>query len=101
MPNCSGSGARNNLLKKNVIADLEQGVSIGPLLDLLLAVGLQQGIHGGDKPCHVAQDDADFLGQCMPVILIQLHRIRGESRWEDFIVEINHCHFDLMIIICL
>ncbi len=71
-----------------------------PLLDLLMAVGLQR-IHGGDKPCHVAQNDADHLGQCVPVILIQLHRIRGESRWEDFIVEINHCHFDLKTIICL
>ena len=53
---------------------------------------------GGDNPFQVATNDADHEEQCVHVITKNLQSIRGESRWEDFIAELDQCCFDLLLV---
>ena len=54
--------------------------------------------NGGDKPPPIAANDADHSEHCVHVVVRNLQSIRSESRWEDFVAELNTCHFDLLLI---
>ena len=54
--------------------------------------------NGDDKPSPLATNDADQIEHCVHVIVKNLQSIRCESRWEDFIAELNHSDFDLLLI---
>ena len=51
-----------------------------------------------DKPSPIAANDADHIEHCVHVIVKNLQSIRCESRWEDFIAELDQCDFDLLLI---
>ena len=53
---------------------------------------------GGDKPLHVAANDADHNEQCVHVITKIFHSIRGQSCWKDFFVELAQCCFDFLFV---
>ena len=54
--------------------------------------------NGSDKPSPIAANDADLIEHCVHVIVKNLQSIRCESRWEDFIAELDQCDFDLLLI---
>ena len=84
---------------KDFIADLEWGMYNGGLVDSRkTATG-----NGSDKPSPIAWNDADHIEHCVHVIVKNLHQkkkkhIRCESRWENFIAELDQCDFNLLLI---
>ncbi len=65
-----------------VIFDIKWGLCLARLSD-----DSKSAIEdGGDKPLHVAANDADHNEQCVHVITKIFHSIRGESCWKDFLL---------------
>lgn len=50
----------------------------------------------GDKPWLIAANDADHVELCMHKILKNLQKAFGAFFGEDFVIEVDQCHFDLV-----